>query len=254
MALGIYDGFADFYARGPYIAFGDHLVEALEVALEVHDCRPEAVLDLACGQGGFASLMAARGYRVTGVDRSPRMLHHARRRAQREGVQPTFCEGDIRELAFDRQFELVTCWFDSLNYLLTRGDLIRAFEGAYRALRPGGLFVFDMNTIHGLAVLWQQYPNYVQQDHEDLLEVHFPSYDHEEKTATLRIVGFWREDQIWHRMEETHREKGYSMGEIEDSLRWAGFHILARWGSLAGMLPVTETSGRVWYVARRPVD
>ena len=72
--MAIYDAFADFYAHGHYLAVSERCAEDLGPVLAAYDADPKTILDLACGQGKFAALMAARGYCVTGVDRSPRRL------------------------------------------------------------------------------------------------------------------------------------------------------------------------------------
>ncbi len=147
----VYDGFAHFYAKGPYTAFSRRVAELLPPILGRFGVKPKTVLDLACGEGTFAVLMAEQGLRVTGVDASPRMLHFARQRARDAGVEVTFLEQDIRSLDLADTFDLVTCWYDSLNYLLDYDDLVRVFSHVRSALNPQGLFVFDMNTICGLA-------------------------------------------------------------------------------------------------------
>ena len=246
-----YREFARFYAAGPYPEYSQRMTEFLPAVLERFSAAPKTILDLACGEGTFAVELARRGYRVTGVDLSPEMLDLARKRAKEAGVEVRFIQQDMRELRLDERFDLVTCWYDSLNYLLRHEDLVRTFANVARVLIPGGLFIFDMNTIYCLAVHWQRHPAYVQQDTEELFEVHRPSYDYEGNIATLRITGFFREGDVWRRIDEVHRERGYALGEIRDALKQAGLEELACWGSLREMSPPKPDSGRVWFVARR---
>jgi len=74
------------------------------------------VLDLACGIGRHAIGMAAHGYRVTGVDFSPRYLELAREGAARAGVGVEWQHGDMRTLSFERCFEAVYSYFTSFGY------------------------------------------------------------------------------------------------------------------------------------------
>lgn len=247
----VYKAFAEFYAKGPYPAYSERMAELLPAVLERFGAQPRKVLDLACGEGAFAVAMAKRGYRVTGVDLAPEMLRFAQERAKGVQVEAVFIQGDMRDLAFNEEFDLVTCWYDSLNYLLELEDLKKTFRGVCRALRPGGLFIFDMNTIYGLAVGWQQHPCYVQQETPELLDIHRTSYDFEKNIATLRITGFRREGEFWRRMDEEHKERGYTLEQIKDALGEAGLKELACWGSLREMSEPKPDSGRVWFVARK---
>jgi SAM-dependent methyltransferase len=249
--MSIYCEFALFYAKGPYSEFSRTVVELLPQVLERFGAKPKTVLDLACGEGTFAVIMAQRGYEVTGVDLSPEMLRFAGEKAKEAEVEVRFIQQDMRDLKLNERFDLVTCWYDSLNYLLEYEELVRTFANIAQVLNPGGLFIFDINTIYGLAVNWQRHPAYVQQDTSEPFEVHQPSYDYDRNLATMRITGFVREGENWRRINEEHRERGYTLEEIREALKHTSLEELACWGSLREMSEPKPDSGRVWFVARR---
>ncbi|MCK4422151.1 class I SAM-dependent methyltransferase [candidate division WOR-3 bacterium] len=195
--MSIYDNFAYFYAKGTYPQFSEGIVELLPAVLLAFEAEPRTILDLACGEGTFAVAMAKKGFQVMGIDQSPQMLQFARERAEQEGVTMDFLLQDIRAIQFEEEFDLVTCWYDSLNYLLKSEDLGRTFTGVWQALKKEGFFIFDMNTIHGLAVDWQARPCYIQQDTPELFEIHRPDYNFEKNIATLRITGFLKGEDGW---------------------------------------------------------
>ena len=249
--MNIYKRFASFYAKGQYPQYSERMAELLPAVLERFGAEPRTILDLACGEGTFTLAMAKRGFQVTGVDLSPQMPGFARERAEKENVKIEFTLQDIRSLPFEERFDLVTCWYDSLNYLLEWGDLEKTFAGVWRALKRAGLFIFDMNTIYGLAVNWQRHPCYIQQDTPELFEIHRPSYDYEKNIATLRITGFMKERTGWTRMDEEHKERGYSLEEISQCLKKAGLEELACWGNLQEMSEPKPDSGRVWFIVQK---
>ena len=249
--MSFFDSFAYFYAKGPYPQYSEGMVELLPPVLARFDARPQTILDLACGEGAFAVAMAKRGFQVTGVDRSPQMLGFARERAERENTEIEFLLQDMRSLPFEERFDLATCWFDSLNYILKLEDIQKTFAGVYRALKKGGLFIFDLNTIYGLAVIWQREPCYVQQNSPEMFEIQFPSYDFEKRIATTRISGFAKEGDRWIRMDEEHKERGYTLEEIRQCSQEVGFQELACWGSLEVMSEPRPHSGRVWFVMQK---
>jgi ubiquinone/menaquinone biosynthesis C-methylase UbiE len=227
------------------------MAELLPSVLERFGVKPRMILDLACGEGSFAVAMAKKGVQVTGVDLSSHILQFAREHAKKENVSVEFLLQDIRSLPFEERFDIVTCWYDSLNYLLELEDLEKAFAGVYRALKKGGLFIFDMNTIYGVSVNWQQHPCNIQQDTSELFEIHRPSYDSEKNMATLRITGFVKEGNGWTRIDEEHKERGYSIEEIKQSLKKIGFQELACWESMQEMSELKSDSGRVWFIMQK---
>ncbi len=126
--MAIYEDFAFFYKNGHYPGFSTRMFELLPGVLELFNAKPVTVLDLACGEGTFAAAMAQQGYNVTGVDTSEKMLQYARKRAKEKKVNVIIGNQDMRCLPFSEEFDLVTCWFDSLNYLLELDDLQNTFR------------------------------------------------------------------------------------------------------------------------------
>jgi len=106
----------------------------------------ESILDLGCGTGGHAFPLAARGYRVTGVDASAAMLREAERKLARaaQDVVPEFVLADIRELELGRQFDAALMMFAVLGYQASDADLQLALHSVRRHLQPGGLLVGDL--------------------------------------------------------------------------------------------------------------
>ena len=251
--MPVYDQFASIYQRGPYLQFSKGLAESiLPEYLEELGVKPKNWLDIACGEGSLAVRMAERGYRMTGIDQSPQMIDLAKARAAVANVDVDFHVEDMRSLPYENAFDLVTCFFDSLNYMLTVRDLQDAFKGAYRSLRQGGFFIFDMNTIYGLAVDWMRQETYIQNETDDFLELHQQTFDYENQVASMHITVFKKEGMHWARFDETHRERGYAIADIQFLLNEAGFEIAGMYGSLNKRSPVQTTSSRVWFAARKP--
>jgi SAM-dependent methyltransferase len=250
-----YDQFAQFYQRGPYVQFSLRLVESVlpEYLAELGVNQHTDLLDMACGEGSFAVAMSKLGHHVTGIDQSPQMIELACERARAEKVQVQFLVEDMRSIPHSQEFDLVTCFFDSLNYLLTVKDLQEAFQCAYQALHPGGYFIFDMNTIYGLAVDWMREETYIQNEGDDFIEIHRQAFDYENQVATMEITIFKQHKDLWERIDETHRERGYPIADIQFLLLETGFEIAGMYGSLGKRTNVQTTSPRVWFTARKPV-
>ena len=138
-----YDAFAPFYddftAASDYETWTGHVLE-LAASLGL---TGRSLLDLACGTGKSFLPFLERGFEVTACDASSAMLEEAARKAP--GV--TLVHEDVRELGSLGRFDLVTCFDDSLNYLLDEDDLSRSFGSIAASLHPAGLALFDLNTL-----------------------------------------------------------------------------------------------------------
>lgn len=146
-------GYADLYDQiygdKDYERECDLLCELLELA-GVNS--GSTLLDLGCGTGNHALSLARRGYRVTGVDISPRMLDIARRKAEREGATDlVFAEADIRELHLAQTFDAAIMMFAVLSYQVENADVMNTLRAARRHLETGARLFFDV--WYGPAVL-----------------------------------------------------------------------------------------------------
>ena len=119
---------------------GGHLPFYLNLARQ----QAGAVLELACGTGQITVPIALTGLPTVGVDSSNAMLAAAQRRAAGAGASLTFIQGDMRTLAFDREFDFIFVARNSLLHLLSTDDLLAALTAARRHLTAEGVFAFDV--------------------------------------------------------------------------------------------------------------
>ena|SRR5215213_7616589 len=112
-------------------------------ALEKHGLRRGRLLDVGCGSGKAFAPMLRRGWEIRGCDVSAAMLELARRK----GGDVELDVADMRELPRFGEFELVWALNDPANYMLDEAELALALDGMRRNLAPGGLLMFDANTI-----------------------------------------------------------------------------------------------------------
>ena len=112
------------------------------------------VLDLACGTGTMTWLLTDRGYELIGVDGSEEMLAAAMEKSgQVEGIPPIFLHQSMPQLDLYGTVDAAICCLDSLNYLTRPADVQRTFRRLHLFIAPGGLLVFDINTVAKLAAL-----------------------------------------------------------------------------------------------------
>lgn len=112
-----------------------------------YNIRLTSAADVACGTGTFVHYLCERGVPIIyGVDRSREMLRLAIARNRGNGA--CFLRQDITALQLPQPVDLITCNFDSLNYLLTGADLLRALRRFRANLKPDGHAIFDLITDH----------------------------------------------------------------------------------------------------------
>src|SRR3954453_18549892 len=134
--------FYDSYTR----EYGhERWLDNLEAIAIGHGLRGNRLLDVGCGTGKSFMPMLARGYEVTGCDISPGMVERAREAGGPEGAGGLLA--DARELPDLGPFDIAMALDDALNYLLCDEEMAMVFEGVARNLRPGGMFVFDLNSL-----------------------------------------------------------------------------------------------------------
>jgi SAM-dependent methyltransferase len=126
-------------------------VDEFEGILQNHNIKPPTdVLELGCGTGGHALILADRGYKVTAVDRSKEMLAVARNKSGTGGGQITWVNSEIQNLSLSKQFSAALSMFDVVSYQTEDPALLKFLEKVQEHLLPGGLFYFD--CWNGLAV------------------------------------------------------------------------------------------------------
>lgn len=240
--MGIYGkDFAALYSEG-WAWFGPWVWPFLSSTVARRSPNANSWLDLCCGGGSLLKLVCDAGFQAVGLDRSRHQLRHARRSAP--GAR--LVQSDVRAYDLDREFDVITCMFDSLNYLTTKKDLERAFRCARRHLADGGVFVFDVNTFEGLQDNWCSTAAIRAPGRLTVVESSF-----EEKHARGRclITGFVKKGRLWRRFEEEHIQRGYLAEEVDGLLERSGFAQRKYDGRTFGR--PRKRSGRLFYVCWR---
>jgi ubiquinone/menaquinone biosynthesis C-methylase UbiE len=208
--------------------------------------QPGRVLDLACGTGTTTLLLSQKGLRVSGADNSPGMLEIARQKARNTGREISFLEQDMRALVLKEPVELMTCFFDSINYMLEEDDLLATFQSVFDSLRDGGLFLFDVNTEHALSTLD---PVYVRKEGK-VTSIWRNYYHKKDMTVTLDLTLFVKEGEVYRQFTETHQERAWSEKALRQALNKAGFRRTTFYKHLTFQPPDRETN-RLMVIAEK---
>jgi SAM-dependent methyltransferase len=179
------------------------------------------VVDLGCGGGRWARMLTREGYEVLGIDQSPHMIRLARRNAPRA----EFRVGSLLREAIPR-CDAVTSIGECLNYLFDadhgKRAMARFFRRVLRALRPGGVFVFD---IAGPGRIPANAPVKNWMEGKGWAVLVETSGDAGKRLLERRIVSFRKVGARYRRSEELHRLRLYDGAEMVAELEAQGFRV-----------------------------
>jgi hypothetical protein len=114
------------------------------------------------------------------------------------------------------------------------------------------VFIFDLNTIYWLVTLAQRYPCTVQRETDTIFQVHRHSFNFETNIGTFHITGFIKDNGRWlRRVDETHKERGYTLEQIRQTIIESGLQEMACWESLEHQTPLTPESRRFFFVTKK---
>ncbi len=222
----------------------------LQQLLELRKLAPQRILDLACGTGTVSELLAARGYKVTGVDLAPGMIAEARRKAEEKNLAVDYYVQDAAELDLTgEKYDLCVSLFDSLNYIVEPERLQQAIMRVAAHLETGGLFIFDLNTEYALKRHFFDQDNLA---YNERLRYDWDSqYDDATRRCRVRMRFWYREDDGQDRaFEEIHWQYAYRMDEILKMLHHAGFSHIDTYQAYTLRSP-TRSADRIFYIAEK---
>ena len=244
--MDAYTGFASVYDRFmedvPYEHWRDVILHELKAA----SVRDGLLLDLGCGTGTLTRMLASEGYDMIGVDRSQEMLTEAREKT---------ADADILYLCQDmRAFELYgtvravisTC--DTMNYLLTPEDFIQTVRLVNNYLDPGGLFIFDLNTLYKFRELMGN--TTIAESGEEASFIWDNFFDEETGRNEYDLTLFLKQENgLFERQVEVHEEQGYALEDVKGFLETGGMEFVRVFDADTGGEP-QDTSEKVFFIAR----
>ncbi len=242
-----YDPFAWIYNRHWGTSFLPVIMPVLENMVLRKLPRHARILDLCCGTGQLAAQLMSMGYKVTGVDGSPQMLTYARENAP--GIN--FVLGDARSLALPVKYHAVISAFDSLNHIMKLSELQQVFVRVYETLKPGGIFLFDLNADEGFKQEWQGEFNIIEDDHVCIVT---QTYNEVARIARYEVTIFRLRDGSWYRTDLNLLQKNHAPARVKAALQKTGFENIEISGFdwQAGLKPLAGDARRIFYMCRKP--
>ena len=245
--MNAYHALANSYDRLTNDVDYSAVVDFYSEILKSEGLHPRTAVDLACGTGSVAILLAKQGMQVTGVDMAEDMLTMAWQKAQEMENPPRFVCQKLQELMLPRGVDLAVCALDSLDYITDPVECAQAIQRIYKVLNPGGIFIFDVNTPEKLRAMDGQV--FLDED-EDVFCVWRGEFDEETNICSYGMDLFQRNGDSWIRSFEEHREYAYSAQQLTGYLKAAGFTHIEVYGDRVFEAPCPGEQ-RIYIKARK---
>lgn len=208
---------------------------------------PSSMVDIACGTGSLALMLAEKGWTVWGIDGSDKMIAQARAKFMKNERAGSFLVQDMRQMELPERVSLATCFYDSLNHLTLRRDLIQTLRRIQAVLEPGGYVVFDVNNRLCFDTLWRQTQVIDEPGFTLVLKNSFNATSHIARSdVTIHLNTPLESSEL----REKVFERWYSDEEIGACLLEAGFDIVQAEDFNFTSVP---QAGKIktWWVAKR---
>lgn len=193
------------------------------------------VLEIACGSGLVTIPVAAQGLEVTGVDLARRMLEHARRKADLQGLHIRWVEADARSFELGARYPFIFMTGNAFQAFLRREDQEALLAAVKRHLAPNGVFAFETRNPSGHDLTDQSEEEFDQS--YTSVEGHEVSVSFTQTYVPIAQVIYWTSFRRWNDGERDHTKETHIAcrftypQELEALLHHNGFQILQRFGN-----------------------
>lgn len=207
-----------------------------------HGDQISHIVDFSCGTGSLCVQLEDLGYQVSGCDSSIDMIKVARQKLD----APFWC-ADMRHVAMRTFPDMIVSLYDSMNYLPDELSWRQSLKNAYSVLKPGGLFLFDVSTLHNSIDVFK---NYVEKEKSN--NAAYLRKSRFDKTQQVQINYF----EIRYKKSpenifcETHKQKIRKIGEIREMIHQTEFEMIGCYSGFS-LQPGNEESERVHFVLKK---
>lgn len=239
----VYDVFTDgvdYKTRADYICEG----------LARYGISEGTILDVACGTGSLSEQLLKKGFDIVATDVSVNMLGIAKEKLAPYGDKALLLCQDMCELDLYGTVDAAVCSLDSINHLTEEEDVQSAFDSIGLFIRPGGVFVFDVNTVYKHTDVLAD-KTFVYEDDNNTFLVWQNSECDETYTVEMYIDIFSEDEKgKYDRQTDFIVERAYSRQFIEAALENSGFSVLGVFGDLKNS-PPEKNEERMYFFAMK---
>ncbi|MEO1437803.1 MAG: class I SAM-dependent methyltransferase, partial [Bacteroidota bacterium] len=181
--------------------------------------KASSMMDLACGKGRYAKLLAEYGAEVVGLDLSEESIKYAK---QFENERLSFYKHDMRQLFRINYFDYIFNLFTSFGYFKTDREHLRVFKNIEKGLRPGGTFIFDYFNLASVKA------NLVS---EEVIERGGYTFEINRSIENEQVIKRIKVIQGSETKTYTEQVRAFDGSAFEEMLQQAGLQIVAKFGN-----------------------
>jgi len=246
--MNAYTSFAAVYDRFmdniPYEEWSRYVIELLQK----NGVKDGLVLELGCGTGSMTELLAKAGYDMIGVDNAQDMLELAVEKREKNGLDILYLLQDMRDFELYGTVGAVVSVCDSMNYITEEEDLLEVFRLVNNYLDPGGMFLFDLNTLYKYETVLGECT--IAENRDECSFIWENYYDPEDQINEYDLTLFIEEEEgLYRKYEEVHYQRAYDLERIGALIREAGMELVAVYDAFTEESPAPH-SERVYFLAR----
>ena len=193
--------------------------------LNKNNIQGNELLDLGCGTGNHALVLAENGFQVTGVDISQTAIDLANKKAEEKKFKIKFIQGDMIDLDLHHQFDICISMFSSLCYITDINQFKIALTNIYQHLKPDGVLIFDF--WNGNTVINEKPSTKIKNitfKDEKIIRTATPTLNIKKQICTIRydcIIS--KNSTLIDEFEETHTMRYHFADDLKEYLKTAGF-------------------------------
>lgn len=237
----VYDLFMD---NVPY----DKWVERIRDILHKENIFDGLICDLGCGTGAITERLANIGYDMIGIDNSYDMLDIAMEKKYASGNDILYLCQDMREFELYGTVRAIVSGCDSLNYIQDLSGLEEVFSLVNNYLDPGGLFIFDMNTVYKYQNILGE--NTFSEVRDQAAFIWENTYDNNKRINEYDLNLFIKlENDTYKRFEERHVQRAYTFDEIVSAINSSNMQ-LEKYLDADTYGDLRENTERILFIAR----
>ena len=243
-----YNFFADYYDSLTQNVDYEKWAEYYLKIFERYGHKPGITLDLACGTGSLTLALANRNIDVYGIDSSAEMLSKAQEKALDTGKSILFLRQKMQNIDLYGTIDTCICALDSINHINKEKDVLNTFKKVSLFMNKGGLFIFDVNTLHKQRDVLAN--NTFVYDTDKVYCVWQNFTENGGETVEIVLDFFEKSGNSYYRSGENFKETVYSDEKLTQMLKQSGFDVLDRFAEMSFDKPNSKTE-RIFYIARK---